>query len=51
MQINQLNLASNDYEKWRQLLLSTGLHPEENLDETWGLFESGKLIATGSRQG
>lgn len=50
MQISQLNFASDDYGKWRQLLLRVGLRPEQGLDESWGLFESGKLIAAGSRQ-
>lgn len=51
MQISQLYLDTNDYDKWQQLLSKAGLRPEQGLDESWGLFESDKLIATGSRQG
>lgn len=38
----------SDYKKWSELLINSSLKPELNLDETYGIFEDEKLIATGS---
>lgn len=51
MQIYLLNLEDGEYEEWLGLLGQAGLRAEANLDEVWGLYEAGQMIATGAREG
>lgn len=40
---------SKDYDNWIALLRQEGLRGEKAIEDTFGIYESGKLIATGSR--
>lgn len=41
--------VESDKKAWNQLLNNEGIKSEENIDETFGLFENDKLVATASR--
>lgn len=43
------NRIESDKNKWIDLLIKEGIKSEENIEETYGLFEDDKLIATASR--
>lgn len=49
--IKKLNTKSieTDKELWHQLLIQEGIKSEDNIDETYGLFDNGALVATASR--
>ena len=49
--IRKLNVqrVEHDKELWLALLVQEGIKSEENIDETFGLFEDDKLVATASR--
>lgn len=49
--MKKLRVKSNpkDFEKWSQLLKQEAIRPEEIIEDTFGIFENDRLIATGSR--
>lgn len=49
--IKKLNIKHipKDKKQWNQLLKQEGIKSEENIEESYGLFEEGQLIATASR--
>lgn len=49
--IKKLNIKHipKDKEQWNQLLEQEGIKSEETIEESYGLFEKGQLIATASR--
>jgi len=38
-------------EAWKEILMTCGIHHEENIDYTVGVYEEGELLATGSLYG
>lgn len=46
--LNTLHIPK-DKEQWNQLLEQEGIKSEENIEESYGLFEEGQLVATASR--
>lgn len=52
MELEHLSvLRGKKHQKWEQLLLSSGLSPEEQSAQTFLLWDGDTLAATGSRQG
>lgn len=49
--IKKLNTKriQSDKERWNKLLIQEGIKAEETIDETFGLFDNGRLLATASR--